>query len=94
MSSVCEHDEELKCLTLRVSKICLSAEFIKLRGELEELYRENAFECPELDAFADALYAIISQGNFYSHNSEKKFVGDSCDESNHYGACKKEVERG
>jgi hypothetical protein len=56
-----DSDDELKVLLGRISSICLSPEFLVLRRELEMLYAESDNGRSAIDAFKDALYAIIAE---------------------------------
>lgn len=54
-------DREIKKLASTIAAICLGNEFKTLKTELVEIYTENNVEKPELCAFEDALYSLLSQ---------------------------------
>jgi phytoene/squalene synthetase len=45
----------------QIALICLSEEFHKLKAELESIYREVNFPEAGVAAFADALYAFLTE---------------------------------
>ncbi|MDI6632403.1 MAG: hypothetical protein AB1507_01840 [Bacillota bacterium] len=51
----------LKVWLDQIALICLSEDFQKLKAELELLYREADPAQADVKAFADALYAFLSE---------------------------------
>ncbi|RJX20044.1 MAG: hypothetical protein C4570_04490 [Ammonifex sp.] len=45
----------------QIALICLSEEFQKLKAELESIYQEVNFPEAGVTAFADALYAFLTE---------------------------------
>jgi hypothetical protein len=45
----------------QIALICLSEEFQRLKAELESIYREVNFPEAGVTAFADALYAFLTE---------------------------------
>lgn len=62
-----EYHQGLNKLVEQISAICLSAEFIALKKELESHYSRCHMERASLLAFQDALYAIIAQEGIELH---------------------------
>lgn len=56
-----DYHQSLKRIVQRISRICLSEEFLALTKELEILYSSSYNGCAPIFAYQDALYAIFAQ---------------------------------
>ncbi|MDW7674309.1 MAG: hypothetical protein SCK28_07235 [Bacillota bacterium] len=53
--------EQIKNYVKLITDICISEGFISLKAELESYYKENGKEQASMQAFQDALYAILAE---------------------------------
>lgn len=56
-----EYHQDLNKFVQRISRICMSGEFLALKKELEGIYNKQQVEGASMLAFQDALYALIAQ---------------------------------
>jgi hypothetical protein len=60
LTSLGGYNDEMKVIVTKISSICLSSEFQNLCRELESVYRQCRMENPDILAFQDALYALLT----------------------------------
>ncbi|MDA8204646.1 MAG: hypothetical protein M0Z36_01145 [Thermaerobacter sp.] len=57
------HSDTWRLMVSKVSAICVTGQFKRLQGDLEELYRRAGMPQPAVQAYEDALLSMLADGD-------------------------------